>query len=83
MPYLNVRTTQGTTVSDAALQRSELPRCAAQSAVGDMTHPVRPGAYLWGAFIRSGLVLRSCRVLVDEAAEPVVSADRDGLRACR
>jgi len=33
-------------------------------------------ATLWGAFIRSGLVLGGYRVLVDEAAEPVVSADR-------
>ena len=31
---------------------------------------------LWGAFIRSGMVLGGDRVLVDEAAEPVVSADR-------
>ena len=33
-------------------------------------------AILWGAFIRSGAALRSYRVLVDEAAEPVASADR-------
>jgi len=31
---------------------------------------------VWGAFIRSGAALRSYRVLVDEAAEPVASADR-------
>jgi hypothetical protein len=33
---------------------------------------------LWGAFIRPGVVLRGDRVLVDEAAEPVVHADRSG-----
>ncbi len=31
---------------------------------------------VWGAYIRSGVVLRGDRVLVDEAAEPVASADR-------
>src|SRR5664280_2781976 len=31
---------------------------------------------VWGAFIRSGMVLGGYYVLVDEAAEPVVSADR-------
>ncbi len=36
----------------------------------------RADSNLWGAFIRSGLVLGGYRVLVDEAAEPVVSADR-------
>jgi hypothetical protein len=34
------------------------------------------GCGLWGAFIRPGVVLRGDRVLVDEAAEPVVHADR-------
>jgi hypothetical protein len=33
---------------------------------------------LWGAFTRPGVVLRGDRVLVDEAAEPVVHADRGG-----
>ena len=35
---------------------------------------------LWGAFIRSGMVLGGDAVLVDESAEPVVSADRAGGR---
>jgi hypothetical protein len=35
---------------------------------------------LWGAFIRSGMVLGGDAVLVDEAAEPVVPADRAGGR---
>jgi hypothetical protein len=34
------------------------------------------GSSLWGAFMRSGMVLGGDRILVDEAAEPVVSADR-------
>ena len=38
------------------------------------TQVVRLG--LWGAFTRPGVVLRGDRVLVDEAAEPVVHADR-------
>src|SRR5664280_3182188 len=35
---------------------------------------------MWGAFIRSGVALGGYRILVDEAAEPVVSADRGGSR---
>jgi len=35
---------------------------------------------VWGVFIRSGIVLGGDRVLVDEAAEPVVSVDRGGSR---
>jgi hypothetical protein len=31
---------------------------------------------LWGAFIRSGMVLGGNCVLMDEAAEPVVPTDR-------
>jgi hypothetical protein len=37
---------------------------------------------LWGAFIRSGVVLGGDGVFVDEAAEAVLSADRGGWRAC-
>jgi hypothetical protein len=39
-------------------------------------------AGLWGAFTWSAR-FSGGDVLVDEAAEPVVSTDRDGLRACR
>ena len=35
---------------------------------------------MWGAFTRSGVVLCGDRVLVDEAAESVVSVDRGGSR---
>ena len=35
-------------------------------------------ARVWGAYIRSGVVLRGDRVFVDEAAKPVVPADRSG-----
>jgi hypothetical protein len=35
---------------------------------------------LWGAFIRSGMVLGGDAVLVDESAEPLVPADRAGGR---
>jgi hypothetical protein len=35
---------------------------------------------VWGAFIRSGMVLGGDAVLVDESAEPVVPADRRGWR---
>jgi hypothetical protein len=41
------------------------------------------GCCLWGVFIRSGTVLGGDAVLVDEAAEPVVPADRGGRRRAR
>jgi hypothetical protein len=67
-----------------------LPRCRVgfTSAASDSCRPCvlsdglrgpggkRTCSGLWGAFVRSGVALCGYRILVDEAAEPVVSADR-------
>jgi hypothetical protein len=71
-PYLEVETQSISSLERTIMREQARARSPRRGRSG------RAAISLWGAFIRTGTALGSYRVLVDEAAEPVVSADRGG-----